>query len=277
VLRRLPKDPLAIAACLEAHLVASCVYEKQLPEKSRAELARAGQLAAALKAEATFGRAVRAYLLYLDHIDDLKGVEAEYLRNPTTKALTGRTYFFILYRHHKYDEALDLLKEIPRTGNEAMYYMRRGFTLANLKDNGPARALEQFEDAWKVRGDGRNRVVVFAPNILFLLGRRTEAVKHYQEMLDTTTGASFYHSAYEFWADRRSEGKLLEEAGHSRWMQCEAHYYIGIKMLAEGKRPEARDHFQKSVDTRVLWYLEYEWSRALLGQMQDPDWPPWIK
>ncbi len=219
-------------------------------------------------------------MLYLDHIDDLDGVRAEFERNPIAKAVTGRTYFFILYRHGKYDDALKLLDQIPRTGNEGMYYMRRGYALANLKDNGPARALDQFKEAWRVRGDGRNRIAVYAPTILFLLGKRAEGVKVYGEMFDATakqsSSPSFYASAYEYWAERRSEAKLLEEAGQSRWMQCEAHFYIGIKVLADGDRIAARDHFQKSVDTRVLWYLEYEWSRALLGQMQDPTWPPWI-
>lgn len=275
VLRRLPKDPLALAAGLEAHLIASCVYEKKLPDKSRLELERCAELAAALKAEAPYGRALRANLLYLDHINDLDGVRAEYQRDPTAKAVTGRTYFFILYRHGKFDEALKLLEELPNTGNEAMYHIRKGFTLANMKD-GPARALAQFREAWKIHKGRRDRITTLGPNILFLLGRREEAVGHYRHLLDTTEGVPWYNSAYEFWAERRTAEKLLEEAGQSRWMQCEAHYYIGIKRLSEGDRAAAREHFQKSVDARVLWYLEYEWSRALLGQMQDPAWPPWI-
>jgi lipoprotein NlpI len=71
---------------------------------------------------------------------------------------------------------------------------------------------------------------------------------------------------------------MLNAAGSSQWRLCEAHFYIGLTLLAEGDRAAARRHFEQAVDTRVFWFLEYEWSRAFLARMkQDAAWPPWIK
>lgn len=51
-----------------------------------------------------------------------------------------------------------------------------------------------------------------------------------------------------------------------------------MNLLAQGDRKGVRAHFEKSVQTRVLEFLEYELSRCLLAQIdRDPHWPPWIK
>ena len=83
--------------------------------------------------------------------------------------------------------------------------------------------------------------------ILFLLGRREDGVKAYGELVDRKT-KGWYGRIYEYWGERRSAARILEEAGPSRWKQCEAHYAIGMKLLAEGDKvgpgplPEIREH-----------------------------------
>jgi hypothetical protein len=70
---------------------------------------------------------------------------------------------------------------------------------------------------------------------------------------------------------------LLVAAGSSRLNRCEAHFFIGMSLLADGDRAGARTHFQRSVDTHVFWYVDHCWSRAFLSRLDaDPHWPRWI-
>ena len=62
------------------------------------------------------------------------------------------------------------------------------------------------------------------------------------------------------------------------WNQCEAYYFIALKLLGEGDRHGAREHFEKSVGTHVYDYFAYQWSRAFLIRMdKDEGWPSWIE
>jgi len=70
---------------------------------------------------------------------------------------------------------------------------------------------------------------------------------------------------------------LLQAAGQSRPKVSDARFMIGLWRLSEGDRFAARDHFEKSVATRVFNSWEWPWVRAFLARMeQDRAWPPWI-
>jgi tetratricopeptide (TPR) repeat protein len=49
---------------------------------------------------------------------------------------------------------------------------------------------------------------------------------------------------------------------------CEAHCYIGINAEREGKLELAREHYKKSVATKVTAFLEYDWCRLRLRQLR---------
>jgi hypothetical protein len=55
-----------------------------------------------------------------------------------------------------------------------------------------------------------------------------------------------------------------------------AHFCIGWKYLYfDGKREEARKHFQDCVDQNILRIDIHYWARAILKLLEDPTWPRW--
>jgi tetratricopeptide (TPR) repeat protein len=283
----LPGNLAASTASLEAHLTAACSYERhQQPAGREIALEGARRAAAALKAFPSLPRRAQdVRLRYLDYLGDEEAIRADYFRETPTSggALAGRWYFLQLYRQGKFAEALEVLEHMPRTGNELPYHLRRAFVLAHLPD-GPALALKEFQavrSAWEGGPRGR-RAEFYPPIILLFLGRTDEAAALYRDMaeagvhqpLDRTR---WYQKACEYWAGLRSADELLAGAGGSQWFLCEGHFFIGLRLLAEGDRAGARRHFEASVATRVLQFMEYDWSRAFLARMEnDPTWPPWI-
>jgi len=283
----LPGNLAALTASLEAHLTAACAYERhQELAKQKTALDRAARDAAALGALPSLPRrsqAVRLY--YLDYLGDEEAIRAEYIREKpkTGGTIAGRWYFMQLYRQGKFAEALKVLEQMPRLGSELSYHLRRAFALAPLAD-GPASALKEFQAARKAwpGGPRGRRGEFYPPTILLFLGKKDEAAALYRDMaeagvhtpLDRTR---WYQKACEYFAGMRSADELLVSAGGSQWFLCEGHFFIGLRLLAEGNRAGARGHFKECVATRVLLFLEYDWSRAFLARMEaDPTWPPWI-
>jgi hypothetical protein len=82
----------------------------------------------------------------------------------------------------------------------------------------------------------------------------------------------WYHHLLGYNAGLLKSADLLEKAGASRFNQCEAHFYIGLKALAAGDRAGAKQAFARSAGTGVFPYIEYMWSRAFLAWVDDPDW-----
>src|SRR5207302_7406815 len=137
---------------------------------------------------------------------------------------------------------------IPREGNEVMHHVRRAFVLANLP-GGQARALEAYQEARKAGQGGRRggRGDFYPPMVLLLLGRKAEAAALYRKVAREGVDLPLDRFRREGYMPRYGAGlltaeKLLEAAGHSRWCQCEAHFFIGLNLLAEGDRAGARRH-----------------------------------
>ena len=86
----------------------------------------------------------------------------------------------------------------------------------------------------------------------------------------------WYHDLLAFHAGLINVEELHEKTGESRFNQCEASFYIGLRRLAEGKRTEAKSSFSRCFQTGVFYFREYTWSRAFLARIDDPDWLPWI-
>ncbi len=87
--------------------------------------------------------------------------------------------------------------------------------------------------------------------------------------------SGWYHDVLAFQAGLIGEAELLKKAGESRYNQCEAYFYSGMRKLAQGKRAEAKACFHHSMATGVF-FIEYIWSRAFLARIDDPDWLPWV-
>lgn len=86
----------------------------------------------------------------------------------------------------------------------------------------------------------------------------------------------WYHHLLAFHGETIDVETLMERAGTSQFNRCEASFYVGLRRLAEGKRSEAKEWFAKSVATGAHSCWEYLWSRAFLGCIDDPSWPPWL-
>src|SRR5262249_5262693 len=115
-------------------------------------------------------------------------------------------------------------------------------------------------------------------------GRRDEVVKRFrplksEEVANRQPGWYQHRLAYSL--GQLDEESLLRQAT-SRASACEAHYFIAMRHLGEGKRDSARDHFEKCVATRMMLYNDYQWSRAFLARIAKAKkngevWPAWVK
>jgi tetratricopeptide (TPR) repeat protein len=270
----LPRHAIAAVVSLDTHLHAACAYEiLKEPQKRQAALEQAGREAAALQDHPPFARAVRVRMLYFDYVNDQKAIQFEHERAKGTPGapLAGRTYFHSLFRQARFAEALAVLDQSPTPGDRAMNAVRRAFTLAHLPD-GPARALAIYRE-FRAERQGQpydGRLDLYPTFILHLLGRKQEAMESMRGVTLKVRHRAAQHLAGLMTAEELIAGQTL------RHFQCELHFFVAMNLLAGGDRVAARAHFEKSVAARVLWFLEYEWSRSFLAQLdRDPNWPPW--
>ena len=87
----------------------------------------------------------------------------------------------------------------------------------------------------------------------------------------------WYGKVLDYCCGDLTDEALFAAAGTSRFSQCEAHFNIGLRRLADGDRARAKKSLRASVDTGVYFYREYDWGSAFLARMEaDPTWPKWI-
>ncbi|MEM6365210.1 MAG: serine/threonine-protein kinase [Planctomycetota bacterium] len=68
------------------------------------------------------------------------------------------------------------------------------------------------------------------------------------------------------------------ESRDSKRLKAAVHFCIGVRALAEGRRADARRHFQYCVDQHEFHLFVYQWSSALRDKIdREPDWPAWIE
>lgn len=118
--------------------------------------------------------------------------------------------------------------------------------------------------------------------VLWLLGDERAALDTCQNLDDWFArlpdwALKWYQFLLDFGCNRITEETLLAAAGNSHWRQCEANYFIAVRLLADGDRAGAIEHFRRSVGTGVFQFFEYNWSKRFLDRMEeDASWPPWI-
>jgi hypothetical protein len=49
-----------------------------------------------------------------------------------------------------------------------------------------------------------------------------------------------------------------------------------MRLLAEGKRAQAREQFQEAAATGVFYLPAYDLSLAFLARLEDNRWPAWL-
>jgi serine/threonine protein kinase len=85
----------------------------------------------------------------------------------------------------------------------------------------------------------------------------------------------WYYALLDYNAGLVTADELVKKAGTNRFDLCEGNFYIGLRKLGQGNRSAAKACFQRSLDTGVFIFFEYQCSRAFLGCIDDPTWLPW--
>ena len=102
--------------------------------------------------------------------------------------------------------------------------------------------------------------------------------KTFPEAGDLDSRNALYDRLVNYWKNPNaaSEKELLDLAGGSRASLVVAHWHIAIRLLADGNRDAARQHFETCMRQHYLYFHGYLESRALLARMEDPNWPWWL-
>jgi len=134
-------------------------------------------------------------------------------------------------------------------------------------------------DAYK-KGEGRYQgtALLFWHTLLYRLGDKETAKAKYRAMklpeaLATVRQGS-YERILEYNRGNIDDRELLNAIENSKYHECNAHFFIAMKLLADGDhRDEARKHFEECVATGCFDFDAYDWSRMFLARMKDPHWP----
>jgi serine/threonine protein kinase len=257
---------------LHAHLWAANLYEESgQPEKRKAVLEEAGRDAQELK-EIHAVTYVMARVYYFEHIGDTEAALAELeqaSRRPETSDLVT-WYALALYEQGRDAEALRVLDERLKPGNSAGEILRI-VLLAEQPDVGPEKAYDQYRKL-KASKPSEPTGPKWNPYDLavVLLGKKKDAEGQAQSVAIVSLFTKYM-------TGHASEAEFLEAARKTRLVLCGAHYIVGLNRLSDGDRAGAREHFQKTLDTKFYANNLYPYARAFLARLKrDETWPKWI-
>jgi Protein kinase domain len=182
----------------------------------------------------------------------------------------------VLYRRGQFDEALvsvrtSRFEERTRNIMEAIIYATMGQA---------DKAERLFQAHLHATRAGTALALLPAHMCLLGPGGRSESRRIAAELLSKSAQLipgwrdGWYRDILKFTAGQMEAEDLLAKAGASRFNQCEAYFYIGLRKLAEGNRSEAKVWFTKTQATGVFNFGEYMWSRAFLVHIDKPEWLP---
>jgi hypothetical protein len=200
--------------------------------------------------------------------------------------LTCYCYVYSLYLQGDFHRVLEVIEQATG-GTEASNHdaklensigLLRATIRAELPD-GYSRAVQDYNESRGSWTRGYSALLNQATG--FLLGKRDMAMRDCNELRShperRSINSEHLQRILNYWAGVLSEPDFLKAEAGSRGNQCAAHFYMAVDLLSQGRRPAARVHFRKALDTGVFVCSPYQWSRLLLKRMeQDPNWPPWI-
>jgi tetratricopeptide (TPR) repeat protein len=200
--------------------------------------------------------------------------------------LTCYCYVYSLYLQGDCPGALEVIEQATG-GTEASHHdakLENGIALlraticAELPD-GYSRAVQDYNESRGSWTRGGSALLNQATG--FLLGKRDMALRDCNELRShperRSISSELVQRILDYWEGKLSEQDCLKAEAGSRGNQCAAHFFMAVDLLSQGRRPAAREHFRKALDTGVFVFSPYQWSRLFLTRMeQDPNWPPWI-
>lgn len=279
----LPKNPTGLANHLLALLVTAIIYQDLNKEEDRqAALKEAGELAKSLLPFKGLAAAYRTRALYFDAIGRIDLATEEYERQVRDLGVSVETAVYgsaALFRARKLDKCLEMLDRMPPDKEPVMQNLFRAFVLAD-RGAAPAEVVAVCRQAEERAKSG---IMATYPQFVFrLLGMRSEAVeaskraRHLVSQLPDWI-QPWYLTLNDFNCGTLTADQLTKIAGSSRLALCEAHFFIAMDLLSLGDRKGALQHFRKSWQTNVVYFIEYHWGKAFAARLEaDPTWPPWI-
>jgi tetratricopeptide (TPR) repeat protein len=281
-----PGDPLALAKCVGAYLVAAGAYEESgMQHQRRTELERAKTLWELARRDmnslAQFPEVVpakQARVLYFSLTGDDLSRLAESRRltdNPTGVVMS-------LYRiggRENLAEALQVLEASPYKNSAANRFVRVCI-MAELDGKDTTRARLVYDEIAKTQP--RSVLDLYPQLALRLIGDNAAAIGASRQLREHAKllprdRREWYRTLLDYNCDMLTAEELLSASGPSRFNQCEAHFFIGMTCLGDGQREKAQRHFQASLATRVYQFFDYMMSGAIVGRLKtDPAWPPWV-
>jgi tetratricopeptide (TPR) repeat protein len=265
---RLSDNKFVRLTSLGVHLHAASMYEETgQPDKRQAVLEEAGRDAREIEGIRNLG-SVMSRVAYFASIGDENALLEELdraSRRPETSDLAAQ-YALALYERGRDAEALCVLNERLKPDNGAGQ-MLRIILWAGQAEVGPEKAYDRYREFARKREANGLKASPYEFYGLILLGKSKEAVDLADSMPPFVYGMRV----------SGSEAELLHSAGKYRINLCYAHYLIGLRRLADGDRPGAREHFRAAVENRSLASTTSPYARAYLARLKrDPEWPRWI-
>ncbi len=278
-----PSDnPYLVSTRVYAHLVAAHAYGSSDPrQKDALEQAARYVEQLAMQRDNAIAVKARCYYHFVQRNDQALLQEVRQARENDIESLfTAGMEASVLYGLKRFDDAARALQLTGSGGDQTFWLIFRGITLAA----NPGRRVEAEKVIMDgIRGCKGGGGLSYVAAYLLLLGPeyRSKAeqtaleIRERKSHLIPNARDRWYHELLAFHAGLISAHGLLKKAGESRFNQCEAYFYIGLRKLAEENRPEAKESFTRCFETGVFFYGEYIWSRAFLAHIDDPDWLQW--
>jgi serine/threonine protein kinase len=275
----LPGNPVPLMDCLNARLALAIAYEKAgLSAKRRAAIARGREDAQALKPFTHLPDAAHLRWSWFVYVGEENAHQEELRRacerggSPFLTSLYGLT----LLREGNCERALAVLE---KQRGKHFPDVVRVVTLAMLPD-GRIRALRTYKalkaeelyawDWWHCQ----------AVHLLLESPRETvAAARRYRHNADRfpVGDRDFFMAMVGFLMGRTNANALLKAAAGNQTNVSFAHYTIAMKMLGDGDRKNALEHFRSSLATHQTSDWTWHLNRVFLERLQrDPTWPPWI-
>jgi serine/threonine protein kinase len=273
-------NPLAHVNSLIVHYSASILYEQGEKTKESEEALRiATEEANALEAFPNIPLAVNVRGIFLADLGkNEEAIQWFEMCTKHKKLARGPTdhYAWQLYERGEADKALQIIEQVAPRGRMSF---SRGIFAAEAKDGGLHRALmicDEMESEQSVEGRFRRLA------LLFFLGEKEKALNllgKYPPKPGPRASDKLYERVAHYWKDPTAdkEKQLLDFASGSKASLVYAHWYIAFRLLGDGDRNGARQHFKACMALHYPYFLGYLESRALLAQMdRDANWPWWI-
>lgn len=174
------------------------------------------------------------------------------------------------YHAARYQEAITLATKLIDTGQGANWMTRfvRGMSLFDVGRF--AEAIPDLEQMCTLRPED-----VYCHLWLFIARERSSgdgksALATAAKTLDTSQWPAH---VIPFFLGKTNEGQLVREAKHADRQKeleqlCEAYFYAAELHMIRGKTKEAAVLFQKSIDTGITEFVEFDASRAELARLR---------